>query len=255
MSDTPFKDHFSSAAVGYAAHRPTYPATLADHLAALAPARDLALDCGCGNGQLSVLLAERFGRVVGTDASAGQIARATPRPNLAYRVAPAQESGLPPASVDLVTVAHAAHWFDLDAFYAEARRIGRPGAVLALIAYGVLRLEGGPGEVVADFYGRVLGRHWPPERVHVERGYRDLPFPFAEIGPPALSIEVDWSLADLVGYVDTWSALRSLERAEGRGAFERFRRALGEAWGAPESRRQIVFPLALRLGRIGEPAP
>lgn len=69
----PFKDHFSTGSANYAAHRPTYPAQLVDELAALCPGTRLALDCGCGTGQLTVLLAERFERVVGTDASAAQI--------------------------------------------------------------------------------------------------------------------------------------------------------------------------------------
>ncbi|MBF3045820.1 methyltransferase domain-containing protein, partial [Pseudomonas aeruginosa] len=68
----PFKDHFSTGSANYAAHRPTYPARLVDELAALCPGTRLALDCGCGTGQLTVLLAERFERVVGTDASAAQ---------------------------------------------------------------------------------------------------------------------------------------------------------------------------------------
>jgi len=59
-----FHDHFSQVAAGYAVHRPTYPAAVAALLAELAPRRDLAWDNGCGSGQLSVLLAGRFARVI-----------------------------------------------------------------------------------------------------------------------------------------------------------------------------------------------
>ncbi|GAB3377041.1 class I SAM-dependent methyltransferase [Azotobacter armeniacus] len=249
----PFKDHFSAAAAGYATHRPSYPAALIDYLAGLAPATACALDCGCGTGQLSVLLAGRFARVVATDASAAQIANAEPHPGVEYRIALAEDSGLPPASVDLVTVAQAAHWLDLERFYAEVRRVARPGAMLALISYGVLHVEGAPAPVVEHFYYQVLGPWWPAERHHVEEGYRSLPFPFAECQTPALAIEVQWRLADLLGYIDTWSAVREQEKALGRRPVECFAAELAEVWGDPTARRTVRWPLALRVGQAGAP--
>ena len=250
MSGADFKDHFSARSAAYAAHRPTNPAELAAHLAALAPARDRALDCGCGSGQLSVLLAAHFAQVIATDASAAQIANATPHPAIHYRVAPAERSGLPAGSVDLVSVAQAAHWLDLDAFYAEASRVARPGAILALISYGILRVEGEPGPVVDHFYRAVAGPHWPPERRHVETGYRSLPFPVPDLPAPDLAITVSWGLADLIGYVDTWSAVRALEAASGPGPVERLCADLTACWGDPAVRRSVRWPLALRLGRL-----
>lgn len=245
-----FKDHFSSKAAAYAAHRPTYPKALAAFLADLAPGKGSALDCACGTGQLSTQLADHFCEVVATDASAAQIANATPHVGVEYRVAPAERSGLPDAAVDLVTVAQAAHWLDLDAFYAECRRVARPNAVLALISYGILHVEGPPEGVVQRFYHDVVGPYWPPERRHVEAGYRSLPFPFPEIAAPDLAITVAWSLADLLGYVETWSALRGLENAVGRGPVDAFHAALAESWGPADRRRTVRWPLSLRLARL-----
>ena len=124
-----FKDLFSTHSAAYAAHRPTYPAALVDWLAAQCPARDAALDVGCGSGQLSALLADRFRSVIGIDASAAQLAQAEKRANVDYRVAPAEHTGVADRCVDLVTAAQAAHWFDRPAFYAEAKRVGRKDAV------------------------------------------------------------------------------------------------------------------------------
>ncbi len=248
--DPAFKDHFSSHAAGYAAHRPTYPPALAAFLAECAPGRARALDCACGTGQLSTPLAEHFDAVVATDASAAQIANATPHPRVAYRIGAAERSGLPAASVDLITVAQAAHWLDLDAFYAEVRRVARPGAVLALVSYGILHVEGAPDAVVQHFYRNVAGPYWPPERRHVEEGYRSLPFPFAEFVAPDLAITVAWRLPDLVGYVETWSALRGLETAVGRAPVDAFQDALAASWGPAEHRRTVRWPLALRLARL-----
>jgi SAM-dependent methyltransferase len=251
-----FKDHFSSHAAGYAAYRPTYPAAVVNYLATLAPAMQLALDCGCGTGQLSVLLAERFARVIATDASTQQIANAHPHERVTYRTAPAEQSGLDDASADLITVAQAAHWFDLDAFYDEVRRVAKHDAVLALFTYGVLHLdEYEPDRVAQHFYADVLGAYWPPERRHVEEGYRSLPFPFEEItSVPPFAIETSWSLADLIGYVDTWSAVRAAERSLGREPIASFRRELTRAWGDPLRRAAIRWPLSLRVGRVNRAA-
>jgi SAM-dependent methyltransferase len=245
-----FKDHFSVGSADYAAYRPTYPPALVDYLASLCAETSLALDAGCGTGQLSVLLARRFSRVIATDASAQQIDKAEAQEGVEYRVAPAERSGLADASVDLVVAAQAAHWFDLPAFYAEARRIGKPGAVLALVTYGVVQADPAVNPLIQDFYWNVVGPYWPPERRHVEEGYRSFAFPFDEVTAPPLAIEVSWDAAGFLGYAGTWSASREAEKVLGREPMERFRRDLLEAWGEPGCRRTIRFPLSLRVGRM-----
>jgi len=245
-----FKDHFSARSGDYAAYRPTYPRALIDYLADRCRQTELALDVGCGTGQLSVLLAERFDRVIATDASPQQIGKARAHERVEYRVASAEASGLADHSVDLITAAQAAHWFDLDAFYSEVRRVGRPGAVLALVTYGVIQADPDINEAIQHFYNDVVGSYWPPERRHVEEGYRSFAFPFEEWTAPPLAIEVQWQAADLLGYVETWSAVRGLEKAEGREPLEAFRSNLSALWNDPQRRRTIRFPLSLRVGRI-----
>lgn len=247
---TSFKDHFSTKSGDYAAYRPRYPAALADWLADAAPARERALDCGCGNGQLSLLLAARFAEVVATDASPQQIAAAEAHPQISYHCAPAEDCRLPDHSVDLLTVAQAAHWFNLDAFYAEARRVLRPGGVLALITYGVTEADDEPGAIISRLYHQTLPAFWPPERRHVESRYRDLPFPLPEIAPPQLAMRADWTLTEIIGYIDTWSAVRNLEKAQGRAAMDAFAAELAAAWGDPATTREIRWPLSLRAGKI-----
>jgi len=244
-----FKDHFSDVAAAYAAHRPSYPAALVDFLARLAPTRRLAWDAGCGSGQLSLLLAGPFERVVATDASPEQIARAAPHPKVEYRCAAAGVSGLPESVVDLATAAQAAHWFDLPAYYAEVRRAARRGGIVALISYGVVTAGADLDAVIQPFYRGVLAAYWAPERRHVDDGYRSLPFPFEELDAPAFEIRLDWRLEDLVGYIGTWSAVWALQQAEGQGPLATFRRELGSAWG-PAAVRTVRWPLVLRVGRV-----
>jgi len=245
-----FKDHFSAGSADYAAHRPRYPLALAEELARISPGRALALDCACGTGQLSTLLARHFGAVVATDASPSQVANAEACERVTYRTVLAQESGLPGASADLITVAQAAHWLELEKFYEEVRRVARPQAVVALIAYGVLHVDGPADPIMQRFYSETVGPYWPPERRHVEEAYRNLPFPFREVSLPMMQIEVQWMLQDLVGYVGTWSALTEARKALGADPLADFEEELRRAWGDPEGRRRVTWPLAVRAGIV-----
>jgi len=245
-----FKDHFSKVASAYAAHRPGYPAELVDFLASTAPRQGVAWDCGCGSGQLSVLLGDRFEHVIATDASAEQIQKAQPHPAIEYRCAPAEASGLVDTTVDLAVAAQAAHWFDLPAYYAEVRRVARPRAALALITYGNPKLEDPIDSVVQGFYSGPLRSYWPPERRLVEDEYRSLPFPFEEIESPSFRMDVRWTLAQLAGYIETWSALRAMEKSVGREQIESFYRELSRLWGDAAKVREVTWPLALRVGRV-----
>ena len=211
-----FADHFSTASRDYSRFRPVYPAKLYHWLAGLAPGLDLAWDCATGNGQAARGLKAHFRQVVATDASAEQIASADVHQGIRFRVAPAQRSGLQGGSVDLVAVAQALHWFADESFYAEVRRVLRPGGVLAAWGYGLTRVDAAVDPLVDAFYGNRLDAFWPPERVHVEAAYRDLDFPFEELAnTPNLSIEADMKVEDFLGYLGTWSAVKRLRAAQG----------------------------------------
>jgi SAM-dependent methyltransferase len=244
-----FADHFSTVADGYAAYRPTYPPALFDRLADLAPGRALAWDCATGSGQAAVPLADRFERVVATDASADQIARARPRAGVEYRVATADDSGLPDASADLVTVAQALHWLDASRFYAEAARVLRPGGVLAAWCYQLPRLPGPSDPILVAFALERVGRHWQPERRHVEAGYRDLDFPFEELAMGDWRIAAQLTRDAFLGYVRTWSAVVAARRAEGADPVVELERSLDALWPAGEV-REVQWPMAIRAGRV-----
>ncbi len=247
---TSFKDHFSRRAATYSAARPVYPPALAEFLAGMAPARRLALDCGAGSGQLSVLLAQHFESVIATDASAEQIVHASPHPRVHYLQAPAEASGLPAESADLVVAAQAAHWFDLPRYYDEVRRVARPGAATALVGYGILRVDDELDPVISTFYFETVGPYWPPERHLVEQGYRTLAFPFREVQAPPMAIQVEWTLSDFLAYVETWSAVGAAEQVIGRAPIERFAHDLRAVWGEADRRRAIEWPLSLRAGYV-----
>ncbi len=245
-----FKDHFSDRAAGYAAFRPRYPAALFDWLAGEAPGRELAWDAATGNGQAALGLAERFARVLASDASAEQIARATPHPRVEYRVARAEEGGPPDGSCDLVVVAQALHWLDHAAFFAAARRALRPGGLCAAWVYIAPNLADAALDAELQSFARRMQPFWPPERTEVDDGYRSVVLPFDEIAPPPFTLESTPTLVEFAGYLRTWSATRRYVSLHGHDPVAEVEDRLAAAW--PAGRRcGLRWTLAVRAGRVG----
>ena len=250
MTKPSFKDYFSDDAVAYAAFRPRYPAALFDFVAGLCSRREAAWDCATGNGQAAVPLAAHFSRVIATDASAEQIAHATPHPRVSYNVALADASQIESGAVNLVTVAQALHWLPLDGFFAEVQRVVAPDGVLAVWCYTRPLVVGRLGEIVDQFYYGECGPFWPPERDLVDRGYRTIEMPFDDVPAPPLSIEAPLTLEEFGGYLRTWSAARKLAAAIGRDPVADVEEALRGPWGGDDARQLVRWPIHVRAGRV-----
>jgi ubiquinone/menaquinone biosynthesis C-methylase UbiE len=208
----------------------------------------LAWDVGTGNGQAAVLLASHFDSVLATDPSERQLAEATPHPRVTYRLGREDESGLEGASVDLVTVAQALHWFDLDRFYAEANRVLAPGGAIAVWCYEKMVIDSTVDPHVGWFYSERVGQYWPPARHHVETGYRHLPFPFESLRVGEHAIERSMTRSEYLGYVGTWSSVVRCIEAEGRDPVHELEARLQGVWPA-EERRLVRWPISVRAGR------
>ena len=244
-----FRDHFSGHASDYAAYRPTYPPDLFDALAAHVDTRARALDVATGNGQAALALAERFASVFATDASAEQIAAALPHPAVTYAVRPAHDSGLPGGSVDLITVAQALHWFDPEPFHAEVERVLRPGGVVAAWCYELFTVDASFDAVMLELYHDVLGADWPPERRHIEAGYRTLPWPWPACPMPSVAMRAAWTVDQALGYLRTWSATRRYWQREGVDPVAAMEPRLRSAWGA-DAVRPVHWPLTVKVARV-----
>jgi SAM-dependent methyltransferase len=244
-----FRDHFSGHAGSYAQARPGYPDALFDWLAALCATHGQAWDAGCGNGQASLALGERFDAVFATDPSAPQIASATPHPRVRYAVEPAERCSLPDASADLVTVAQAYHWFAHAVFCAEARRVLKPGGAIALWTYAESTVSPAVDAVFDHLNDTLVVGDWPPEREHVVNRYRNLPFPFARIPAPDFVMRCDWTLDQYQAYLRSWSASQRHLKRSGRDPVAEIAPAMALAWGDVQQRRAVRWPLSLLAGR------
>ena len=244
-----FQDHYSAFAASYARARPEYPPALFRWLRTQAPAGGLAWDAGTGSGQAARGLVEVFERVVATDPSGEQLAQAPAHPRISYYAGSEIASGLVSGSADCVTAAQAAHWFDMEGFAAEARRSLRRGGLVAVWGYGLCRVSEAVDLVLDRFYLDVVGPHWPPERRHVDTAYRELPFPFTEVAWPPIAMEREWTLPQLLGYLDTWSAVHRYRQALGTDPLGPLVPELRRAWGASDAVRRVAWPLFGRAGR------
>jgi SAM-dependent methyltransferase len=255
-----FKDLFSSRSKEYASSRPKYPKSLFEFLVGLVPHRNLAWDCATGNGQAAVFLSEYFEQVIASDASNEQIVNAQPRNNIRYEVFPAERTNLADSSVDLITIAQALHWFDLDDFYKEAKRVLRKhdngsddgsGGVIAAWAYGLHSVSAQIDTITHLLYEDILGPYWPEERKIVENRYEGMPFPFHKIETPGFQIELDWSLSELIGYVYTWSSVQKFIEKNNSDPIKQIYNDLAAAWGENQIRhkRRVVWPIYMKVGR------
>lgn len=245
-----FPDHFSGSAALYASNRPTYPAELFVWLAETTERHERAWDCGTGNGQAAVALAAHFGEVVATDPSHAQLAHATRAERIHYAAMTAEDGALASRSVQLITVAQALHWFKLPRFYAEVARVLVPGGTLAVWTYGLLSISPEIDVLIGSFYRDTLRGYWPQERALVDAGYAGVPFPFAERAAPVFRMTRNWTLTQLSGYLDTWSAVSEFRRVNGENPVGRFVAALEPMWGDRATARRVTWPLELKVGTI-----
>ncbi len=245
-----FNDLFSGHAKTYSKFRPGYPDSLFKYLAGLCPIKDTVWDCGTGNGQAALALSSYFKKVIATDGSAAQLESAPRFANVEYRVAVAENSGLAPASIDLVTVAQALHWFDLAKFFPEVRRVLKPKGLLAVWCYGRSVINSELDAVVDDFYAVTLKGYWDPARRFIDEGYTTIPFPFEEHEPKAFELSAEWNLGEFLGYLDSWSAVQTYIKKKGKSPLPDLAEQMLPLWGKKEVKRAVRWPVSLRVGRL-----
>jgi SAM-dependent methyltransferase len=243
------KDNFSKQAAEYKKFRPHYPDALYSYLFSRLETFNTAWDCGTGNGQVALRLAEKFEKVYATDISAKQLSLAEKKTNIQYLQARAEEAPLPAASIDLITVAQAIHWFDVDGFYSEVKRLARPGALLAVWGYGLIHISEAIDTPLQQLYSQTLGPYWDAERKWVDDAYQHISFPFKAINAPEFEINLRWDRKDFMGYLQSWSSVQHYNREVGKSPLPSFEEAIAESWPEGEV-KQVRFPIFLRLGTI-----
>ncbi|MBN3277734.1 Y8948 methyltransferase, partial [Polyodon spathula] len=206
----------------------------------------LAVDLGCGTGQNTRVLAPHFQKVVGIDVSEAQLAVATRVagfPNISYRAGPAEDLPFEDGSVDLVTAASAAHWFNADAFLKEAERVLKPRGCIALLGYSTttceLHCKDGTGdltEILTELWDclKPYGtKQWDISNSMLQEIFEAIRFPEKE-RVENIAVKTPLSVCDFLGYIQSISMYQSYSKADPEAAttmIQRIQRRLLEEMG------------------------
>jgi len=242
------KDNFSKQADIYAKYRPHYPRELFDFILQQIEKKQNAWDCATGNGQSAKVLATYFENVFATDISQKQIDKAIRTENIHYSIQPAEKTNFSENTFDLITVAQALHWFATDKFYREASRVARPGSLFAAWSYSLLNINPLIDRHIRAFYTKVIGPYWDAERKYVDEEYKTILFPFPEITAPKFNMEYYWTIEELEGYLNTWSAVQKFIAANNYNPVDELMQTIKPFAG--HEKLKIEFPLHIRMGRV-----
>jgi SAM-dependent methyltransferase len=243
-------DYFSTQSAIYAKSRPVYPQEIFQFILSLCPEYKLAWDCGTGNGQTAAVLAATFEKVIATDISENQLANARQKPNITYKVEPAENSSLETNSADLITVATALHWMDIPAFYKEADRVLKSNGVLAVWSYAGCTVNPEIDALFNDYANNFLKDYWPPQiRIVWEDKYEHLPFPYALIPVPEFHIEAQYNLPEFLNYLLSWSASQQYIKQHGTSPLGKIETELKKVWPDKTAKKTVKWPLYLKCGR------
>lgn len=243
------KDNFSHDPSGYATYRPSYPDTIFLELQKLISSTTSAWDVGTGNGQVAIKLSDFMDQVEATDISPAQIAQAALSPKINYSVQPAEKPNFDDNTFDLITIGQAIHWFDFDKFYKEVKRVAKDQAIIAAIGYGLIKIDPLVDKVINNFYREILNGYWDTERRYIDEDYRTLPFPFEELSIPHIAFKVEWTLDHLLGFLNTWSALKHYQTKNHTNPLKDIHSDLQIAWGEDKI-KVCTFPIISRIGKI-----
>lgn len=245
-----FKDHFSKQSADYAKFRPTYPQVMYDFILQHLKARNTAWDVATGNGQVAVVLAKYFNKMIATDASENQIRHAAQHPKISYIVSTAENSGLPENSCDLITVGQALHWFDFERFFQEVKRVAKKECFFASWGYRFSHVSPEVDVLTKKFDEEIVGPYWPKERVFVNEQYNTIPLPFKPVDAPQFYLKCSWTMHELMGYLNTWSSTQQYISAKRHNPLDLIEKDMLTAWGNPEQQREILWPIYFKAGWV-----
>ena len=241
------KDLFSQNSQLYKQARPDYPHSVIHEILKHTPEHSFAWDCGAGSGQFTQLLVPYFEQIVATDLSESQLQSAPYFENVSYLIQIAEQTIFANQSFDLISVAQAIHWFDFEKFYAEVRRTLKVNGLLAVVGYGLLEIQDQQvNTMIQALYYEKLAGCWDAERRYIDEAYQTIPFDFDEITVPKFSMTYQWTAAQLLKYLSTWSAIKNYQDQYAEHALL----DLAEYLQDLEQKFEITFPVFLRLGRV-----
>lgn len=242
------KDYFSAVSEKYRQGRSDYPNELFDYLATTTAQQTRMWDCGTGSGQVAVPMANFFGEVLATDLSQKQLDNAKQHPRVKYWQSTAESVDIENSSIDIVTSAQAAHWFDIKAFYKEVNRVLKPEGILAIWCYSLLSVNKDIDVFVQKLFGNILEPFWP-KRTLADHTYTNIPFPFDELPKKDFKMTAHWNLNQFLAYFRSWSASHRYEQQNKVDPVSLVEGDFLQLWGNAEQSREVTWKIHLRHGK------
>jgi SAM-dependent methyltransferase len=241
---------FSVGSERYARYRPSYPENIFSFLNEICVQHESVWDCATGSGQAAVSCARYFSQVEATDISAEQIRHCIANPKINYSVSPAESTLFDNDSFDLIMVAQALHWFDQEKFFQEALRVLKPNGILAIFGYGFFEISPEIDTIIYENLLLPIDRFWAKGNRLLISGYKDVSMPFNEIiVPQNFTMQVEWTLQQLLEYLRTWSAVKLFAKELGYDPVTQMESKIKPFWEEPEKVKPVKMPLFLRVSR------
>jgi trans-aconitate 3-methyltransferase len=239
-----------------------------DHHVATGGQLGTIMDVGCGPGNATRSFAPHFEHAIGLDPSEGMLATAKAEnphittksgASIRFEQSIAEQLGLnlsPPIadeSIDLITIANAAHWFDMNGFYPAAARVLRPGGTLALWTSGHITPHPdlpnsvAIGMVLDKYRQKELEEYITPGNRLARDSYKDILLPWTIAKPVTTFTQEDFVRK-------LWEPERSFFVGEREVDLDTFEKVGLDVWWSPvsfsRSRSQFLFPFPLLAGDL-----
>ncbi|MBK2110299.1 class I SAM-dependent methyltransferase [Francisella tularensis] len=239
---------FSSVATLYQKARPSVPVEIINFLKQKIPSNQKAWDCGTGNGQTAIKLAEFINQIHATDISSAQLAKAFKHNSIKYFKADEANSMFADQCVDLITVSQAAHWFDMSKFEKECLRILKPNGIVAIWAYHHNISVNTAVEIIYQEFYRTIRPYFPQGREHIDNFYKDINIDLPKLDSPEFRQTKQMNFDDFIEYLKSFSAYAEYIKNHNKcpivelGFYDKFK----ESWGDSKKVYTVVWPIIFK---------
>ncbi len=232
----------------YASSRPLYPENLFKYISSLPDNHDCVWDCATGNGQAALGLSQYFSCIEATDISNNQILNSFNDKKINYSVQPAEKTVFKDCCFDIVNVAQALHWFDLETFWKEVKRVLKPSGFFITYSYSWSYVNNEIDFAVKKYIRDIIKPYWAPNNKLCWQEYQSIQFPFETLKKSSMEIHNSWNFQEYMDYINTWSGFRSCVKHLGNKFFETAEKKIGEKWGDLSKKKLVKTPLSIIAG-------
>lgn len=199
---------FNNNSSHYATYRPKYPRELYENISSLCKNHNLVWDCACGNGQVAIDISEYFEKVEASDIAENQIANAFKKSNINYSIQNSEATSFPNDYFDAICIAQALHWFNLNKFFKEAKRVLKKDGIFICWGYSFFKINDDIDNLLNHFLLNKIDTFWSENNRSLHNQYNNIKFPFKSINFPRINMIENWSINRLIEYLNTWSSVK-----------------------------------------------